>query len=77
MNTAMFRDKRVQDTMRKKWALWKQHNWYYHGAKPWWVRYDKKQLRHFAHQEDVEWRNDLRLMENYLYESIRGCSQKK
>ena len=29
MNTAMFRDKRIQESMKTKWTQWKQHTKYY------------------------------------------------
>jgi hypothetical protein len=70
MNTAMFRDKRIQDSMNTKWTQWKQHKGYYPGTTLWWVRYVKPQLRNFACHENVERRKDHRQMENYVYECI-------
>jgi len=72
MNTAVFRDKRIQESMRTKWTQWKQHKKSYPGITTWWVRYVKPQLRNFVHHEVAERSKDHRQMENYLYDCIYG-----
>jgi len=70
MNTAMFRDKRIQESMKTKWTQWKQHKKILPRNNPIGVRYVKPQLRNFARQEIAERRKDHRQMENYLYDCI-------
>ena len=70
INIAMFRDERILDGMRHKWALRKHHKRYYPRATLWWVRYVKKQLRSFVRYEEAERRSHLRQMENYFYACI-------
>jgi exonuclease III len=70
MNTAIFRDKRTQESMKTKWTQWKQHKKYYPGTTIWWVRYVKPQLRNFARHEIAERCKDRRQMENYPYDCL-------
>ena len=70
MNNAMFRGKRIEESINTKWTYWKQHKRYYLGTTIWWVRYVKTQLRNFARHENAERRKDHRQMENYLYDCL-------
>ena len=70
MNTAMFGDKRIQESLKTKWTQWKQRKRYYPGITLRWVRYVKPQLRNFARNENAERRKYHRQMENYLYECV-------
>ena len=74
MNKAMFRDKRIQESMKTKWTQWKQHKTYYPGIILWWIRYVKSQIRNFARHEIADRRKYHRQMEiTYMIAYMKYC----